>query len=70
MNTNAAISHGIIRHMCKTSLFITQFHVFRSVQGLKKVVRSSLYDNIIMDVPYEGHYNNHLETGRILNLIP
>jgi len=51
------------------TLFITQFYVFRSVRGLKKVVRSSL-SNIIMHVPYEGRYNNNAEAGRILYLIP
>jgi hypothetical protein len=53
MNTNAGILHDITRHMCKMSLCVTQFYVFRSVRGLKKVVRSSLYDDIIMHVPYE-----------------
>jgi hypothetical protein len=43
MNTNAEISHGITRHMCKTSRCITQFYIFRSVQGLKKVVGSLLF---------------------------
>jgi hypothetical protein len=51
------------------SFCITQFYVFRSVRGLKKVVRSSL-SNIIMHVPYEGRYNNNAEAGRILHLIP
>ena len=69
MNTNAVISHDITRHMCKMSLYITQFYVFRSVRGLKKVLRSSL-SNIIMHVQYEGHYNNNAEAGCILYLIP
>lgn len=69
MNINAGISHHITRDMCKMALYITQFYVFRSVRGLKKVVCSSL-SNIIMHVPYEDRYNNNAETGRILYLIP
>ena len=73
MSTNAGISHDITGHICTVSLCITQFYVFRSVRGLKKVVRSSL-SNTIMHVPYEVCYNsnnnnNNAEAGRILYLI-
>jgi hypothetical protein len=69
MNTNAEISHDITWHMCRMSLCITQFYVFRSERGFKKVVRSSLYA-IITHVPSEDHYNNNVDVGRILYLIP
>jgi hypothetical protein len=52
------------------TLFITQFYVFRSVRGLKKVVDRSSLSNNIMHVPYEGRYNDNTEAGRILYLIP